>query len=119
MYLQIEDPSEAPLPPEEVRIRSVEIQPYSDGGRFKLMLKLTPFQAPPDIAIFLEDARGEEVSSLNVIGATEASVSLTVHVRDPQAKPPFDLDIDVSYEEHGRVDHRRVTVTPDGEGRSG
>lgn len=116
MYLQIEDPSEAPLPPEEVRIRSVEIQPYPDGGRFKLMLKLTPFQAPPDIAIYLEDARGEVVSSLNVIGATDAVMSLTVHVRDPRAEPPFQLDIELSYEDHGRVDHKRMTVTPDGEG---
>jgi hypothetical protein len=111
MYLQIGDPSEAPLPPEEVRIKAVEMQPYRDGRRVKTRLKLTPFQSPPDIFILVEDARGVEVSSLSIINATEATMSLTIHIRDPEAEDPFKVNLRVSYEEQGIVDQRDVALS--------
>jgi hypothetical protein len=109
MYLQIEDPSGAPVPPEEVRIKAVELEPYSDGLRAKMILKLTPFQAPPNIAVSVEDARGLEVSSLDIIGATEPTMSLTVHIRDPQAEEPLEVHLAVSYEDEGTVDRHQET----------
>jgi hypothetical protein len=114
MYLQIEDPSEAPVPPEEVRIKAVELQPYSDGRRAKMILKLTPFQAPPNIAVTIEDARGEKVSSLDIIGATESTMSLTVHIRDPHAEDPLDVHLAVSYEDEGIVDRHKEILSLSG-----
>ncbi|MGD8552811.1 MAG: hypothetical protein PVG02_04050 [Anaerolineales bacterium] len=110
MYLQIEDPSEVPLPPEDVRIKAVNFQPYPDRRRVRLTLKLTPFQTPPNIALTVMDAREKEVSSLSVIGATEATMSLTIHIRDPKAKEPLRVLLVVGYEEQGTVDEREETL---------
>ncbi len=111
MYLQIEDPSEVPLPPEEIRINAVELEPYPDGRRVRMVLKLTPFQSPPNIAVSVEDARGQEVSSLSIIGATEATMSLTIHLRDPETEPPITFNMSVSYEEQGTVDQRAESLS--------
>jgi hypothetical protein len=114
MYLQIEDPSEVPVPPEEVRIKAVELQPYRDGRRVRLMLELTPFQTPPDIAVIVEDGRDQEVSSLSVIAANEATMTLTVHLRDPDAEWPLKFNFVVSYEEQGEVDRRVELLSLEG-----
>jgi hypothetical protein len=104
MYLQIEDPSEIPLPPEDVRVKAVELQPYPDGRRVRRMLNLTPFQSPPNLSISVTDAREQEVSSLSIIGATEATMSLTIHIRDPEVEEPLSVHLAVAYEEQGIVD---------------
>lgn len=75
------------------------------------MLKLTSFQSPPDIFVHVEDARGMEVSSLSIIGATEATMSLTIHIRDPEAEDPYEVKLTVSYEEQGTVDERIVPLS--------
>jgi hypothetical protein len=104
MYLQIDDPSEVPLPPDEVRIKAIEMQPYPDGRRVRMVLKLTPFQTPPNISLSVTDAREQEVSSLSIIGATEATMSLTIHIRDPEAEEPLRFRLVIDYEEQGIVD---------------
>jgi hypothetical protein len=119
MYLQIEDPSDAPVPPEEVRVRSIELQPYPDRRRVRTVLNLTPFQSPPDIDITVRDAREQEVSSLSIIGATEPKMSLTIHLRDPETQEPLLIGIKVRYEEVGIVDQREEPLSLSEDGQDG
>lgn len=119
MFLQIEDPSEVPLPPDDVRIKEVVFKPYPDRRRVRMLLKITPFQSPPNIAVVVEDAREREVSSLSIIGATEATMSLTIHIRDPETEPPITVTMTVGYEEHGTVDQLAETLSLTGSGEGG
>lgn len=119
MYLQIEDPSEAPVPPEEVRIKHVQLSPYPDGRRVRMSLALTPFQSPPDISVVAQDARDREVSSLNIVGATEAQIALTMHLRDPETEDPVLIGITVSYADTGIVDQHEASLRVRVEGDRG
>lgn len=81
-----------------------------------MLIELTPFQSPPDIAVVVRDAREEEVSSVSIIGATEPTMSLTLHLRDPETEEPLLVDIRVSYDEAGLVDQleEQLFLTEDG-----
>jgi hypothetical protein len=104
MFIQIEDPSEAPVPPEQVRFRSLDIHPYPDGGRVKLTFDLTPFQSAPDLGIEVFDQSGQEVASLVVIGAHTHQLELTAHLRPRDPADKYNLKANLSYEELGQVD---------------
>jgi hypothetical protein len=88
MDIQFTDLSEVPLPPAEVRIRSLEVEPYPDGKRLRLTLELTPFQRPPSGEIFVSDLLGNQVAMASIIEAVDAKMQLTLHLRvaDPQGE---------------------------------
>lgn len=73
--------SEAPLPPEEMRFRSVRVEPYPDGRRVQVLLEVTPFQVRPNIDISLLDPIGELAASAHIVEASEPKMRLTLHVR--------------------------------------
>jgi len=104
MFIQIEDPSEVPVPPEDVRFRGLEIEPYPDGGRVRLTFDITPFQTGPDLDVEVVDQASREVAALSVVGAHSNKFSLTAHLRprDPEGK--YGLQARLSYEELGQVD---------------
>lgn len=104
MFIQIEDPSEAPLPPEQVRFRALAIQPYPDRGRVKLTFEVTPFQDAPDLGVEVFDQSGQLVASLVVIGAHASKLELTAHLRPKDPADQYDLKAKLSYEDLGQVD---------------
>jgi hypothetical protein len=104
MFIQIEDPAEAPLPPEQVRFRDVVIQPYPDRDRVKLTFELTPFQSAPDLALEIVDQAGRVVASLVVIGAHARTLELTAHLRSRDPSDRYQLEARLTYEEIGQVD---------------
>ena len=104
MFIQIEDPTEAPLPPEQVRFRDVLIQPYPDRDRVKLTFEVTPFQSAPNLALEIFDQAGRVVTSLVVIGAHAKTLELTAHLRSKDPADQYQLEAKLSYEEIGQVD---------------
>lgn len=120
MEIQLIDPSEVPLPPEEVRIRNVNVQPYPDGRRMRLNITLTPYQLAPDVEILARNPQGEEVARVNIIGTASNPMSLTMHLRGPLSAGTHQLEFVLSYEEQGEVDRQTVDVDvePPGPGRS-
>jgi hypothetical protein len=103
MFIQIEDPSDLPRPPEEVRIRSLDIDPYPDGRRLCVLLELTPFMEPPDLSLRVLDSEGGEVADLSIIGAHQNTLSLTVHLRGPISDGAFTFEAAILYEDLGQV----------------
>jgi hypothetical protein len=104
MFIQIEDPSEAPVPPEQVRFRALEINPYPDRGRVKLTFEVTPFQSAPDLGVEVFDQNGRTVATLIVIGANTNKFELTAHLRPKDSADRYELKANLSYEELGQVD---------------
>ncbi len=119
MFIQIEDPAEAPLPPEQVRFRDVVIQPYPDRDRVKLTFEVTPFQSAPNLALEIADQAGHVVTSLVVIGAHANTLELTAHLRKRDPSERYQLKAKLSYEEIGQVDLLEQGFTTRAEGEPG
>jgi hypothetical protein len=88
MDIHFTDLSEVPLPPQEVRIRNFNVEPYPDGRRLRLNLELTPFLKSPSSEIFVTDLQGNLVATANIIEIIDSKIALTMHMRmpDPQGK---------------------------------
>ncbi|MGB2894935.1 MAG: hypothetical protein WBB65_02070 [Anaerolineales bacterium] len=116
MFIQIEDSEGAPVPPEDVRIQSVHIDPYPDGRRIRVTLKLTPFQVPPDLDVIVLDQDGEESASMSIIGAATPELIFTAHLRGDPLYPTYQLLTRLTYEELGEVDRKETSFSTTGEG---
>ncbi len=91
------EPSEAPVPPDEVRIRILEAAPRADGRRIVVRTALTPFQQRPNIEISIRDADEREVSTLSVVEAIDAQMDFTMHLRGPQGGGRYRVAMRVFY----------------------
>jgi hypothetical protein len=103
MLIQIEDPSDLPRPPEEVQIRAIEIDPYPDGQRLRVLIELTPFIEPPDLSVRVLNHEGREVADLSIVGAHQPSLGVTIHLRETSSKDSYSLDAAIEYEDLGQV----------------
>jgi hypothetical protein len=81
------DPSEVPLPPAEVRIRLLQVNPWPDGKRLRLTLEVDPFQKRPNVDLTLFDSQGRELSSAFIIESMTRKMELVMHLRSPASGP--------------------------------
>jgi hypothetical protein len=84
MDIFFQDPSQIPLPPEEVRIRAFRAEPWPDGRRVFVYLELTPFQKRPSGKIVVLDDQGEEVANISIIETIDPKMEFTIHLRSPK-----------------------------------
>lgn len=82
MDINFQDPSDIPLPPDEVRIRELRAKVLSDQVRIQIFLELTPFQKRPNGEIKVTDDQGREVASISIIEAIDSKMQLTIHLPD-------------------------------------
>jgi hypothetical protein len=75
------DPSEVPLPPEEVRIRKLKADPSPDGKRVRVYLEVDPFQKRPSAELNLFDSSGRQIASVDIIETMNRKIDLNVHLR--------------------------------------
>ncbi|MFN2146820.1 MAG: hypothetical protein ACK2T2_00395 [Anaerolineales bacterium] len=111
MFIQIEEPSEIPVPPEEVRFRQLAVDPYPDGGRVRFTFDITPFQSGPNLEVEVYDQDEREVAALVVVGAHTNELSLTAHLRPRDPNGEYDMRARLSYEELGQVDELEYHFT--------
>ena len=97
MDIHFTDLSEVPLPPDEVRIRDLQVEPYPDRKRLRLFLELTPFQKPPSGEVFITDLLGNQVATASIIEAIEAKMQLTLHLRIPDPRGEFTARVIIFY----------------------
>jgi hypothetical protein len=110
MFVQIEDPSDLPRPPEEVQVRSMAVDPYPDGRRLRVILELTPFREPPDLSLRVLDQGQREVADISIISAHQATLGFTVHLRGPAPKGRYTMEALVSYDQLGQVHQFQRTI---------
>lgn len=99
MDIFFSDPSDIPLPPNEVRIRQFEAQPWQDKRRVHIFLEVTPFQKRPNGEINISNARGEELASVSIIEMIEPKMEFTVHLRGAELIGPCTAVVLISYPE--------------------
>jgi hypothetical protein len=76
------DPSDTPLPPEEVRLTGFDAEPYPGGKRVTLKLSFTPFQKPPSVDIQVRNQNDIVVVDVNIIEAGQVETEITAHLPD-------------------------------------
>lgn len=106
MDIEFIDPEDAPLPPDQVSFRSIEVEPYSDGKRISVTLSVAPFLVRPTIDLEVLDVEGSKVASSSIIDAIDTRFSLTLHLRESGVGDPHTLVARLIYPEHGQVDQR-------------
>ena len=75
------------LPPQETRITALDAEPYPDGERLRVNLKMTPFQTRPYIEVTLTDANGDEVAAASIVEPMSWQLEFTLHLRGATASP--------------------------------
>lgn len=108
MDLHLVDPSEVPVPPDEVRIRDLNVEPLPDGRRVKVNLDLTPFQQPPTLDLVVTGAGGVEAASTTIIEPFAPKMSLTLHLREPDPAGEYSLRVDLIYPDGPAPDTRET-----------
>lgn len=88
---------EAPLPPDEVRIRELDAQPRRDGLRIKVRATLTPFQRRPNFEALITDVAGRELAAVSVVEAVDPIMEFTMHLRQARTAGDYTLNARVFY----------------------
>jgi hypothetical protein len=89
MDIFFQDPSDVPLPPEEVRIRSFRAELWPDKRRVRINLEITPFQKKPNGEVTINDQDGNEVAAFSIIETITPRMDFTVHLRGEQTSGRF------------------------------
>jgi hypothetical protein len=99
MDIFFQDPSEIPLPPVEVRIRSLRAEPLPDRRRVHIYLELDPFQRRPNIEIVINDPEGREEARVNIVETMVRKMEFTMHIRQPNLNRLYNVLASVFYAE--------------------
>jgi len=81
MDIFFQDPTAIPLPPQEVRIKSLHAEPWPDNRRVRIILEVTPFQKRPNGEVAISNPLGEEVASVSIIESIVPRMEFTMHLR--------------------------------------
>ena len=101
------EPDEIPLPPEEVRIRTLRAELRPDGIRVRLYLEVDPFQKKPNADIVITDPTGVVAADASIIEPMTRKMELTMHLRG-------DLPAG-QYSVHARLYYSEIEETTDAE----
>lgn len=113
MDIFFQDPSVIPLPPNEVRIKTLRAEPWPDNRRIRVYLEITPFQKRPSGEIILINSFGEETSSISIIETIDPKMEFTLHIRGQQPTGEFTVRATIFYLEEPRVAEGESELPPD------
>lgn len=99
MDINFHDPTDIPLPPEEVRIRELRAEPWPDNRRVRVRLELTPFQRRPNGEILITDENGVEVASFSIIESIDHKLDFTIHLRGGKPAGRYTVSTKIFYYE--------------------
>jgi len=97
MDIFFQDPTDIPLPPEEVRIRELSAEPWPDGHRVRVYVELTPFQTRPNGEINITNKDEEEVASVSFIETIDPKMQFTLHLRTPETQGEYSVNASIFY----------------------
>lgn len=102
-------PPEDGLPPQEVRIKGLLVEPWpEDGRRVRIQLDVTPFAERPNLEVVITDESGKEVSSINIIESIDARMTFTMHIRSNSIERQYTAKASIVYPEIGMVDEKSI-----------
>lgn len=109
--MQFFESDQIPLPPAEIRIEDVTIEPLPGGKRIRIMVTITPFQEKPDLHLEIRDADGELLVTSSVIETAVPKLALTLHLRREPGSAELQLAVVLGYPDGEPVDERQIPFT--------
>ena len=100
--------SEGALPPEQVRLLDVKVEPWPDGLRIKVLIQLTPFLKPPNLEVWVENIQGEQVARVDIIETNTSKLIFTMHLKGQQHGGQYTLFSKVYYPDLESCDSNRL-----------
>lgn len=88
---------EAPVPPNEVRIRELEAQPRPDGVRIQVRIDITPFQKRPNVEAIVVNEAGQTLATVSVVEAIDPIMEFVMHLRQPRTPGRYTLKARIFY----------------------
>jgi len=82
MDINFHDPSDIPLPPDDVRIRELRVEPLQDRRHLEIKIMT---------------ATGHEAASLSIIEAIDYKMQFTVHLKDESASGEYIAELELYY----------------------
>lgn len=105
------DPDEIRMPPGEVRIVSLQAEPFPDSYRIQVRLQLTPFQNPPCLELSLFEMDGTEAGSVSIIEPPRWKHELIMHIRNKiPSSQKYILSARVFYPESEDLDKQTIEI---------
>ena len=68
------------LPPDEVRICALRVDPLPNGRQVRVYLEVDPFQKRPNADLMIIDNEGLEVASTSIIESIDRNIEIRMHV---------------------------------------
>lgn len=99
MDIFFQDPHEIPLPPDEVRIRDLQVQTHPDGKRVRIYLEFDPFQKRPSAELVITNSLGEAVADTSIIESMTRKLEITMHLRETDPQNPYTLAATLYYQD--------------------
>jgi len=103
MDIFFQDPSEVPLPPEEVRIREFTASPWPDGQRVKVYLEIDAFQKRPSAQVIIRDADGEVLTEVSIVETITRKMEFNMHLRRPESRGQYKIEVTLYYQQFESV----------------
>jgi len=94
----LHDPDKSRLPPEEVRLRKVQVSPQPNDQRVKIYLELTPFKKRPNISVTITSASGKQVAHTSILEIMLPKLEFTLHLREPDPGNEYIVETSVYYQ---------------------
>jgi hypothetical protein len=91
------------LPPSEVKIKEVHVEPWPDSRRVRVHVELTPFSQRPNLEADITDEHSNTVASVSIIETMQYKLVFTMHLRTSE-EGHFRLKARISYPDLGIVD---------------
>ncbi|MCW5873278.1 MAG: hypothetical protein KIS88_01390 [Anaerolineales bacterium] len=88
---------EAPVPPNEVRIRELEAQPRPDGVRIQVRIDITPFQKRPNVEAVIMNEAEQQLATVSVVEAIDPIMEFVMHLRQQRTPGRYTLKARVFY----------------------
>jgi hypothetical protein len=98
MEIFFNDPNEVRLPPEEVRLREMQVIPLPDGRRVRILLELTPFMKRPNVDISITGASGREAAHASILETMSRKLEFVLHLRETEPGSEYTLESMVYYQ---------------------
>ena len=98
MNFFFQDPNEILVPPQEVRLREVQVTLQPNGTRVKIYLELTPFIKRPNVNVTITDPSGKEVAHTSILESMLPKIEFTMHLHKPERGSEYSVDTCVYYQ---------------------
>lgn len=99
-----------PLPPSEVQILDLKIEPWEDKKRYKVFLKISEFTHPPNLNFYISTNNSEIISEVTMIENVDTDIVFTMHLRNHHQPDQLTLTGEIFYpDDIGKVDEKSIS----------